>query len=138
MSDELITGLVVGVLGLLGAVAQARRRRPSLRDEIRSDLEIYSMLPESSPGRVRLLQSIESHLERLTNYESVKRRDPAGAALGVLLVLAFGWLTWAAWTAGGWWLVLTVPTSLLVLVGLYGAVHESIPMKRNVKGNPID
>src|SRR3954447_11492863 len=92
---------IVAVLGLLGIVLQQWRQRPVLRDQVKSDLEIWSALPEDSSVRTDLLNDIDSRVRRLLKDENELKRDPSGMTLGALMVGLFGWLGWEVWTFGG-------------------------------------
>ena len=73
------TPLVVAVIGLLGIVVQQWRQRPVLRDQVKSDLEIWNALPEESSVRMDLLSASPKTDEDRACPHGVQFYDVAGA-----------------------------------------------------------
>ena len=130
------SGIVVAVIGALGAVAQTRRR-PNVREQIKSDIEIHRSLPAESKMGQKFLERIDDEIAALIRLEQESSRDVSGVVLACVLLAAGGWTTYLAVAAGGAWLLFLIGTGLLIIFGLVG-LTESLPrVRRDEKGNRI-
>ncbi|GAA1455437.1 hypothetical protein [Nocardiopsis tropica] len=64
-------------------------------------------------------------------------RHAAGIVLGALLVVGFGALTAAAWTAGGWWTIAAIPCGLMSALGAFGIAQDAQRAPRDGKGRRL-
>ena len=134
MTTPAWTPLLVAVIGLLGILVQQWRQRPVLRDQVKSDLEIWNALPGDSSVREDLLADIDYRVRRLLKDESELRRDPSGMTLGVLMVVLFAWLSWWVWTLGGSYRFLELATIPLLIFGAFGFVESALKASRDERG----
>lgn len=87
--------------------------RGGRRARIKSDVELYSLLPEEIENRDEFKRHISSQLAQLIKHETVKRRDPTGIILGVVFTAGGSYLGVLAFNGGWWWLFL-----VLAIVGV--------------------
>lgn len=134
-SEQVVTATVAGVAAVAAAVLGAPRVFRDSKDDILKQIQVHDALPESSPARKTLLDSIERQVEALAKTGG-PRRDPVGIGLGVaFLVLAVlgGWSV-ARW-GGGWWWASPIVV-FLALLGIVGLAQDGPKRARDSKGRP--
>ncbi|MFH9553312.1 hypothetical protein [Streptomyces sp. NPDC017435] len=102
------------------------------------DLEILTLLPDTSQVKERLLQQTEITIERALTVDAKKRRDWQGVAFSSIFLCATGGLVFEAVDTGGaaWWL--TVPALLTGLL-TWSGFAQSFPKKlRDVNDIPVN
>ncbi|NUS72685.1 MAG: hypothetical protein HOQ05_04680 [Corynebacteriales bacterium] len=87
--------------------------RGGRRARIKSDVELYSLLPEEIENREEFRQHISAQLAQLIKRETVKRRDPIGIVLGIVFTGGGAYLGVLAFKGGWWWFFL-----VLAIVGV--------------------
>jgi len=128
-----LTAVVVGTLGLAGALVEAYRRGGSHREEIEQDLRILAALPTTSPQRQPLLDSIESRIGQ-TVARAEARRDGFGLALAVTFLGIAVYFVVLAVRTSGWFALAAAP---FVLFGIVGTVQDGAKRVRDERGRPI-
>lgn len=73
----------------------------------------------------------------MSNPDRTPRRDPAGAVLGLVFLVVFGYFAWSSWTTGGWWIAAAIPCALLAALGAHGLVSDLQAAPRDGKGRRL-
>lgn len=135
------TSIVVGVIAAASLLVAAAIGAPRIiRDPLSSiakQVEIYNALPERSAARAALLERIEQQVNRLDN-ETSARRNPPGIALGVILLVAAGTLTWLVYVAGDWWWVTSPALLLLWMMAVIGMYQGWAKVPRAAGGQSLE
>jgi hypothetical protein len=131
------------VVDLIRALLQLERPRARRRAMIRSDIDLYGALPETSSVREAFLVYIDDQVRALISEEKERTRSASQfwsgvVSLGLALALAFAFYR----TPGDWaWWFLKVPVAtlaaLLLIAGITLAIQALIPAKRDEKGRPL-
>ncbi|MBX9387421.1 hypothetical protein ACFPZ0_04595 [Streptomonospora nanhaiensis] len=135
MNLEPVSAVAVAALGLAGVYLQSRRKGHAY-DEIKHELELLSLLPETSPMRAPLQARIERSLADLIANRSRKSRDWTGISftsflLAVAVALTFPMLQ------GGWWWLLSVPIAICTLFGSVGFFDAIALTERDATGKRV-
>jgi hypothetical protein len=131
------TAIIVAVLGFFSVLVQSLRGRgSSWRAALKEELEILSALPEG-PSRDRFQNYVDHKITERTQAELVRRRDPAGMALGLSFMAIAVVGSIAVWEAGGWWNLLQILTATIGVFGLVGFFESAKKAERDEKGNRI-
>jgi hypothetical protein len=135
VNPEDASGLVVATLTVLGALLQTARLWPAgrRRNEIKADLDLYTLLPDKSPAKRTLLTHIERAIQDVVHAEESKRRDPLG--IGIAVVFLLGALLLFILLRDQWWTWLAI--SFLVLFGVVGLAQDAVPRERDARGRPV-
>lgn len=64
-------------------------------------------------------------------------RHAAGTTLGIILLAVFGLPAAAAWVAGGWWIPVAIPCTVLAALGAYGAATDAQRAPRDARGRRL-
>jgi hypothetical protein len=140
MSVELGAQIAVAILGLIAAIlpyASARARRQAVQNDLHVVVELVQALPEQSTVRPKIEEHAELLAGRLIETQE-HRRDPAGVALGLCLIIAAGFGGVLTIGAGGYWLWLLIPAALVGMIGVFGFAQDVTKVKRDSKGRPTD
>ena len=86
------------------------------------------------PVLFRLTKKQAGELGRSLVGTPPARRHMPGVVLGAVLLTLFGFLTYTAWTAGGWWILAAGPTALMTALGAYGITSDAQRVPRDGRG----
>ena len=131
---DTVAQVLVALLAVVGAAFQVRRGGRSARSEVKENIELLGMLPESSGVKAELLAHIDASIRKLIGEESDARRDPVGIGLGLFFLLGAA-ASFVAGLRGSNWRF-----AVAALVGVLGAVGFPQAMaktQRDAKGNPV-
>ena len=137
LTPEVVSALVVALVGFLGVVVQSLRNRgQSWQETLRQEVEILKELPPG-PSRDRMAQYVDHRIKDQIEAAMVRRRDPTGVVLA-LFFLGIG-ITMAIYAVrlGGWWYLLLVIAGAFILFGGVGLSQDLPKAERDVKGNVI-
>jgi hypothetical protein len=132
---EPVVAVGVALIGLGGAWIQ-RQGVPGDRRRLKSDAEIFGLLPENSDAKERMAAHLRAEVERLASYKGRTKTTiflgEIAEGLGIFLFFAIpgGALIWLASLWGGlWWIaggfgVLYVATAFFAALGEYDAERK--------------
>ena len=130
--------LVIAGAGLLAVALQLLRERAGrsgMRAQLKTDLEIVALLPDSSDVKARLQANIDERIGRMIKDESEKRRDLYSTLLGVFLLAFAAWMTTIGDRFWSFWLA---PADFVALLGAVGLFQGLVPHKRDERGRIIN
>ncbi len=135
---------VLAAAAIFGALIQKIRQQPHLREQIKSDADVLSSLPEESAVYDDLLKYIEHRVRRLIKQEKSSRRNMDEVyfyTLSLALSLGFIWYVLENYSVSdegsdSWLWVVTV-VCLFVVHAFRQLVSASLRVPRDVYGKPI-
>lgn len=125
--------LAAGAKFLPSGVGGTRRREAIVRD-----LDLYERLPEDSNARQIMLNHIERSIQRMTEEETTKRRDPTGIGLAVAFLIGGALFGYVGWTARSWEWTWWIASATFLLFGVVGATQDGTKAERDERGHRID
>jgi Flp pilus assembly protein TadB len=137
MNTDLIVGIIAASAVIAGAVITTPRIVRDPLHSIQKQLDVYRLLPDSSPAKQAMLRRVEQQVARLAT-EDTARRNPGGVVLAFLFWLLAGAAAWFAWGAGVWGWPLWVLAALLLLFGLVGFAQSITKVPRAENGQTIE
>ncbi|GIH16952.1 hypothetical protein [Rugosimonospora africana] len=141
MTTETTSQLVIAILGLVAATVPAvriGRRRSQRAEQLRRDLELLRLIPETSPSRQLFADDIERRLASLVRSEIVGRRDRDGlVGSAVFIGVGAGFGALGIFNDGLWRLFL-IPAIVLLVAGLAILPMYLRKVPRDTKGNAIE
>jgi hypothetical protein len=140
VSTETTSQLVIAVLGLVAATVPAvriSRRRSQRAAQLRRDLELLHLIPETSPSRELLAKDIERRLASFVQAETAGRRNTDGIiGSAVYIGIGVGFASLGVFN-GGLWRLFLIPAVVLLAAGLAILPTFLRKVPRDSKGNPI-
>lgn len=122
---------------ILGASQFAGRARGSAAHRaVQRDLDLLKRLPEESESKDMLLRQIDEGVRKMIVDRQHRRREPAGIAVAIVLMLVGGYLFWQATRSTSFALAWLVFAALFLLIGSYGFIDSVQRRERTPNGKP--
>ncbi|GAA1769298.1 hypothetical protein GCM10009681_45870 [Luedemannella helvata] len=129
----------IAVLGVAGAALQLRSEGRGRRVQLRKDAELLKTLPENSKAYEMLAAHIDRQVDQLVERETLRTREPFSIVLGLVILVAGIYVGYLGIAGGSWWLLVTLPTAVFLILLAIAGLARGIPKKvRDAAGRPIE
>ncbi|MGW7421980.1 hypothetical protein ACWGJB_18280 [Streptomyces sp. NPDC054813] len=135
MDWKAIATVAVGVIGLMGVMAQRRYNRAQGRDRAKADLDRLALLPEDSSVREELRNHIDETIRHIISVEDSERRDGFGITLASVFLIVSAGFAYYFIEHSGWWLALA--GAFFLVFGLVGLASDVPRRQRDSQGRRV-
>lgn len=129
MNANNVTTIVVALIAAGAAITQVRRSRAP-RSRLHDDVDLLNALPEGSDAKQAMAEHVDAAVQALLANESGLKREPSGAAIGIVLAGLGVLLIWLGNRSGSWWQLIYIPAAFLLLLGCFGFVDSIMKKER--------
>ena len=137
MQTELVIGVVAAIAAISAAAIGAPHLRRDMLGELQKLIEIHEALPAHvTEARAAAMRRIEQQISELDD-EDVARRNPGGIALGIILAVLAGALTWLVILGEGWWWLASPIPLLLWLMAIISFAQNMVKVPRATNGQSL-
>lgn len=136
---ELVGGIAIGFLGVVGSWLQFRRHPVDPRDSLKKELELLAMMPDGDQMREKWRDYIAASVDVFVKDDSyTKTRSIEGVVLALVLLIVGGIAIAVAVMRDGWWWFLMGPGFFFAALGLFGFARDYPKRQRDSRGRPIE